>query len=288
MPNTSPSSASAAPALAPSFTSPIPDPSAERRRCRLQVLKVLNDFKDVIEAGKQDYVVHRELILKIHARLNEDGVIAPAFRPLIERQKFPYSGTGPDVGTLIFLDQMRIDLHWLMVNGCMTRSYSGQQALAAIARDGILADGVKAYLNLRHKMKARAADFDLNHARRWECIWLTSKNARTVRAQLLKRRDAHTRRLEDELRTTSVSAKKASLSRLSIRKTCNVALAWDIGLLRDLNLSMAEHARLYHLVSGDDEVTRHSIRHQREQARRYIPSCGSRPVVTAVRGRPIR
>src|SRR5690348_1955165 len=97
MSSTSPSSASAISALAPSVTSPIPDPSAERRRCRLHVLHVLNHFKDVIEAGEQDYVVHREIILKIHERLNEDGIVAPAFRPLIARQKFPCCGTGLDV-----------------------------------------------------------------------------------------------------------------------------------------------------------------------------------------------
>src|SRR5579872_6051947 len=224
MPSTSPSSANAAPALAPSVTSPIPDPSAERRRRRLHFLHVLERLKDVIESGEREYVVHREIILKIHSLLDEDGVIAPAFRPLIARQKFPYGGTGADVGTLIFHDQMRIDLHWLLVHGCTARSFEAKEALSEIKRHGIDAPGAKVFLSRPRKMGARVADLGLNHARRWECIWLSSQNARMLRTELLKRRDANIRRLKDEVRTTSVSGKKASLSRVSIEKICNVAL----------------------------------------------------------------
>lgn len=288
MSSVSPTCDEAAPAL-PSVSTPTPiptpDATAERRRRRRRCLLVLERIKTTVEGSKRGYDMLREVTLKIHEWLNEDGVIAPAFRPLIARQKFPCCGTGLDVGTLIFHDQMRIDLHWLLVHGCTARSFEAKEALSAIKRHGIDAPGAKVFLSLPRKMKARVADLELNHARRWECIWLSSQNARMLRAELLKRRDANIRRLKDELRTTSVGGKKASLSRVSIEAICNVALAWDIGLLRDPKLTATEHARLYRLVTGDDEVTRHSIRHQREQVRQYIPSCGSVP---AVRGRPIR
>lgn len=264
------------PAASPPPTSPT-DPAAERRQRRRRYLDALRNIKEVTESRKCDYVEVREVTLKIHEWLNADGVIAPAFRPLLARQCFH----GEPVGDRIFHDQMRIDLHWLLLRGCVARSSSAKKAMAALKLHGINSPEVKPFLMQVRKMKARVADLSVSRWRQWECIWHCSKSLRMRRNELLNKRDASLRRLRDDLKRAPVGSTKASLSRMSLRKMCDVALAWEIGLLHDPNLSLANHASLYHLVSGDDEVTRHSIRHQREQVRRHIPSCGA---TAAVRG----
>jgi hypothetical protein len=254
--------------------------TAAKRRHRLELLRALDLVRGAVESRKRGYIDDlREKLLKIHARLNEEGLIAPAFRPLIARQVFH----GEPVGDLIFHDQMRIDLHWALHRGHTAESYTAQGALNAMKLHGIDAPSVNPYLRLCHRMKARVDDLDLNFRRQRECIWLCGKYVRKTRNGLLEKRDRNLRRLQEELRTTPMRCRKASLSRVDLRKICDVALSWQLGLLHDPELTMPEHARFYHAVSGDDEVTRHSIRHQREQVRLYIPL---HPGGSPVRGGP--